>query len=215
MANPNISTHLPIQAVQTISGNQEAIQHYLEAAGQTYKTGTPVMLNGSGNLVAWDGATITRAILGIVSLQGQNLSTAGAGASPLFGSIGFPGGTPTYGSVPNQSAAVNLLHGSVFVDGTNIVAQAVTDTIFAAQVDASGGSTFNATAANIGQQFGLTVDTNGFWYVDLNKTTVGTNTVLTIVSLDPLWLSGSSTTTQVNNGVVRFRFLPSATALGV
>lgn len=209
MANPNISTHQPIAVVSTVSGNQEAIFNYLEAASQTFKAGTPVELNGSGNVIAWDGTTLANKILGVALVQGFNYATAGAGASPLYGNIGFPGGTPTFGTVPNQSAAVNLLHGSPFANGLTIVAINLQDTVFEAQVDASGGSTFNATAANVGSQFGLTVDSNGFWYVDLNKSTPGTNTVLTIESLNPQDLVAGSATTQVNNGRVRFKFLAS------
>lgn len=213
MANPNVSTHQPIIVVNTVSGNQEAIQNYLEAASQTFKGGSPVELNGSGNVIAWDGTTLANKILGVCLVGGFNYATAGAGASPLYGSIGFPGGTPTYGTVPNQTAAVNLLHGSLFATGLTIVATNLQDTVFEAQVDASGGSTFAATTSNVGSQFGLTVDSNGFWYVDLNKSTPGTNTVLTIESLNPQDLVAGSSTTQVNNGRVRFKFLTSTQQL--
>ena len=48
---------------------------------------------------------------------------------------------------------------------------------------------------------------------NLAKTTIGTNTVLTVIGLNPLDLSGSSTTTQVNNGRVRFVFTPGVMQL--
>jgi hypothetical protein len=213
MAAPNISTHDPIRVVSTTSGSQESIQNYLEAASQTFKGGTPVELNGSGNVIAWDGTTVLRAILGICLVGGFNYATAGAGASPDFGSIGFPGGTPTFGTVQNQPSAVNLVHGALFATGLTIVAQAIADTIFEAQVDASSGTTFNATSALVGTQLGLTVDTNGFWYADLAKVTVGTNTVITVRSLDPLDLVAGSVTTQINNGHIRFTFNQSATQI--
>jgi hypothetical protein len=211
MANPNIATHLPIEVVSTTSGNQESIQGFQEAASQTFKPGTPVELNSSGNVIAWDGTTLTDIILGVSLLQGYNYATAGAGASPDFGSIGFPGGTPTFGTVPNQSAAVNLLHGSPFATGLSVVALANQDTIFEAMTDASTGSTFAPTIANIGKQYGLTADSNGFWYVDLGKSTAGTNTVLTIESINPADLVAGSSTTGVNNARVRFKFLAAAT----
>lgn len=210
MANPNIATHLPIFAVGTISGNQDSIFNYLEAASQTFKIGTPVELNGSGNVIPWDGTTITRAILGICLVGGFNYATAGAGASPVFGNIGFPGGTPTFGSVPNQPSAVNLLHGSPFANGLTIVSQAIPDTIFEAQTDASTGGTFNPTTALIGTQLGLTADSNGYWYVDLVKNTPGTNTVLTVESINPLDLVVGSATVGQNNARVRFKFLAAA-----
>lgn len=213
MANPSISTHLPIIAVSTISGNQEKIFNYLEAASQTFKAGSPVELNGSGNVIPWDGTTLTRIILGISMLPGQNLATAGAGASPTFGSIGFPGGSPTVGSVPNQPNAVNLVHGAPFVNGLSIVQLATEDTIFEAQTDASSGSTFNPTTALYGTQLGLTVDANGFWYVDLAKSTVGTNTVLVVQNINPQDFVAGSTTTGIANARVRFTFNIAATSV--
>ena len=212
MANPNLATHLPIIVVQTRSGNQEGIQNIIEAAGQNFVAGTPVQLNGAGNVIPWDGATILRKIMGITLLQGFNYGSAGAGASPLFGSIGFPGGIPTFGSVPNQAGAVNLLAGSLFTNGLSIVALALPDTVFEGQVDASAGVVFNATQALVGTQLGLTIDANGTWYLDLSKNTPGANTVVTVTSLNPLDLNGTSTTSQVNNGRVRFTFNPAASA---
>lgn len=200
-----LSTHLPFIVVGTVSGNQESIFNYQEAAGQTFKPGSVVELNGSGNVIAWDDATFTRIILGVSLLAGQNLGSAGAGAAPIFGPIGFPGG-PTYGVVPNQPNAVNILHGAPFVNGMSLVAKAVSDTIFEGQVDASSGATYNMTIANIGSQFGLTVDGNGWWYVDIGKVTVGTNTCVVIQSLNQQDLVVGSSTTQQNNGRVRFTF---------
>ena len=204
-----LSTHNPIIVVSTVSGNQEAIANYQEAAAQTFKAGSPVELNGSGNVIAWDGTTLLAKILGVCLVGGFNYGSAGAGASPLYGSIGFPGGTPTFGTVPNQPAAVNLLHGALFATGLTIVATNLLDTVFEAMVDNSTGATYNMTLANVGSQFGLTIDANGFWYVDIGKATPGTNTVLTIESLNPQDLVVGSSTTQVNNGRVRFKFLAS------
>jgi hypothetical protein len=206
----NIATHLPIIAVSTLSGNQEKIQHFLEAAGQTFKGGTPVELNGSGNTIPWDGTTILNKILGITSLPGINLGTAGKGASPLFGSLGFPGGQGAVADVINQPAAFSIYHGAPFVDGTTTVALATQDTIFEVQIDATTGSTYAATTALIGTQIGLTIDSNGYWYADLASVTPGTNTVATIVSLNPLDFVAGSTTTQQNNGRIRIVFLAAA-----
>jgi hypothetical protein len=205
----NIATHLPIIVVSTVSGNQEAIASYQEAASQTFKGGTPVELNSSGNVIAWDGTTVASKILGVCLVGGFNYATAGAGASPDFGSIGFPSGTPTFGSVPNQSAAVNLVHGALFATGLTIVATNLLDTVFEAQTDASSGSTYAPTLASIGTQYGLTVDANGFWYVDLAKTTAGTNTVLVVESINPQDFAAGSSTTANNNARVRFKFLQS------
>jgi hypothetical protein len=202
-----LANHLPIIPVFTTSGNQEAIQNYLEAAAQTFKAGTPVELNGSGNVIAWDGSNTLKLILGFCLVGGFNYATAGAGASPLFGNIGFPGGTPTFGTVPNQPSAVNLVHGALFATGLTIVATSVTDTVFEAQTDASSGATYNPTTALIGTQLGLTVDANGTWYLDLAKVTVGTNTVAEIISINPQDLVAGSVTTGINNARLRFKIL--------
>lgn len=205
-----ITDHLPIIAVSTISGNQEKIQHYLENAGETFLGGTPVSLDTNGNTTAWGGVDVTQSIIGISMLAGLNLASDGKGASPIFGSVGFPGGSPTVPPTPqNQPNAVNLVSGTPFTDGTTTVQQAIPDTIFEAQVDASSGTTYNPTIALVGTQRGLTIDATGHWYVDLFKATPGTNTVLTIVSINPQDFVAGSTTTGINNARVRFTFLAS------
>lgn len=221
MPNPNINTHLPIIVVGTESGNQEPIQNYIETSGQTFLRGTPVSLS-SGAVIAWGGTTALNSagasanlILGIAAIPAFNYAVTGASApQPPYGPIGFPGGTPTFGSVPNQSSAVNLLHGSPFANGLSLVQQAYEDTIFEAMVDASSASTFNATNTNIGAQFGLSKDSSNLWYVDLAKTTVGTNTCLTILSLNPFDYASGSNVNGIVNGRVRFRFNPINTSIG-
>lgn len=201
-----LTTHLPIIPVSTLSGNQEKIQHFLEAAGQTFQPGTPVQLNGSGNTIAYLGDPIggpPNPILGITPLRGINLASAGAGAAPVFGSVGFPGGQGAVNDVINQPAAFSIYHGAPFVDGTTTVYLATLDTIFEIQVDNSTGATYNATQALVGTQIGITADGNGFYYADIAKATAGTNTVATVVSLNPLDLVPGSTTTQQNNGRIR------------
>src|ERR1700683_5478412 len=116
----NLSTHAPILVFQTTTNTTEQTQDYLEGAGQTFLNGTPVELS-AGFCIAWDGTTVVRGILGVSESAGFNLGSNGAGAPPSFGSIGFPGGAPTYGSVPNQTAAVNLPAGATFVTGSTTV----------------------------------------------------------------------------------------------
>lgn len=221
MANPNINTHIPITIVGTLSGNAPAVFNYVETQGKSFLNGTPVSLS-SGAIIAWSGTPALNSagasanlITGVCLVGGLNYSVTGASVSPLFGSIGFPGGTPTFGTVPNQSSAVNLLHGSLLANGLTLTAQAAPDTVFEAMIDASGGGVYNLTTSNIGQQFGLTVDSSGYWYIDTNKTTVGTNTVLTILSLEPQDFVAGSVTTGITNGRARFRFNPLNTNIGM
>lgn len=209
----NLANHDPIRVYQTTTNTTEQTQGYLEGSGQTFLDGTPVQLIGTtaGYCKAWDGTTLTAAIAGIAPQAGMNLSTNGAGAAPSFGSIGFPGSPTTYGTVPNQTAAVNIPAGATFSDGMTLVYQAVTTTLFIAQVDNSAAGAYAPSISNVGLQYGLTIDATGHWYVDLNKSTAGTNTVLEIVALYPNDLASGSATTEINGGHVIFKFLNAAT----
>ena len=204
-----LTSHTPIIPVSTLSGNQPKIQNYLEAASINVLAGTPVSLNGSGDVIAYTGTPTYGPpgnILGIIATHGKNLASAGLGASPTFGSIGQPGGLGAVQDVVNQPNAYSIYHGAPYADGLSLVYVATQDTIFEVQVDASSGTTYNATNSLIGTSIGLTVDSSGYWYGDLAKSTVGTNAVGVIVSLNPQDLVVGSTTTQVNNGRVRIVF---------
>lgn len=202
----NLNVHQRIYAYQTVSGNTDNTAAINEAASQTFLQGTPVQLN-AGTVQAWDGSTVAKGILGISLQDASNYSVAGKGAPGVFGSVGSPAALVTFGKVPYEASAVNIPRGSPFVDGRTLFNVAVQDTLFIAQVDNSSFSiAADATPvqADIGKQFGLTVDSNGTWYVDRGKTTVGTNTVLVVVALDP-------TQGSVLNGSVIFRFTAAAT----
>ena len=208
MANPGVNTHFPITAVKTISGNQEFfLNGALEGSGQTFQPGTPVQkATTGGNSGYWIASTpsngTTQVIIGGISyLGGQNYTTAGQGAAPPFASIGFPGG-PTYGSVVNQPNAVNILHGAPFQNGLITGAQAVQDTIFEIQVDASSGSTYNATTSLINSTIGLNIDSSGDWYADLAHVNNTSYADAVVVGLNPEDFVAGSTTTQQNYGRV-------------
>lgn len=211
----NLSTHLPIIVVQTVSGNQENIVNYLEGATQTFNNGTPVQISAGSIVASTSPLSSTNLLAGVAMYAGHNLASAGKGASPVFGSIGFPGGAPTFGTVPNQTAAVNLLHGSPFVDGLMPVQLAVTDSIFEVQVDNSTGASFTASSADLGKFATLVTDANNWWYLDRNTiaTVVGATVSCEIISLNPQDLVAGSVTTQVPNGRVRIRFLRQSSQL--
>lgn len=161
-----------INSVQTISGNQPRIRNIPEAATQTFLAGTPIALNGSGNVIAWAGTTYSTAvgaIIGICKNPGKNLTTAGT-AQQI-----------TQGTVPNQSAAVNIQRPYFDPDGATLFETADPDTIFLAQV----GPAQSVTQANVGVQYGMTKDSDNHWYVDTSKSTAGTNTAVIVVKLDP------------------------------
>ena len=210
----NLSTHAPITPIQTISGNQEQIINYLEGASQTFNNGTPVVVSAGAVIASTSALSTTNLTAGIAYYAGHNLATAGKGASPLYGSIGFPGGAPTSGSVPNQTSAVNLPHGVPFVDGLMPVALANLDTVFLVQCDNSTGASFTPLVADAGKYAALVTDANNWWYLDRNTiaTTPGTLAVV-IRAVDPQSMASGSITTGIANGFYRIAFLAQASQI--
>lgn len=191
----NLSVHTPVEPVLTTSGNTPQTVGIPEKASQTFPQGAPVQLT-SGYVAIWNGSTYTNGILGFSNIMASNLATNGAGAPGVFGQITGNQAIQTWGSVPNQPNAVNIAIGTPMTDGRTLVLMANSDTIFEIQVDASSGATYAAVQGNLGSQFGITIDTGGTCYLDLAKTTVGTNTCAQIVGFNPI--DGFST-----NGHVR------------
>lgn len=188
----NLTDHLIIQAYQTLSGNTDRTQVINEKAGQTFLEGVPVMLS-TGVVQEWDAnvaaASPTVGIVGVSKQPGANLASDALGApSGAFGSVGQPGTTSTFGSVQYQTNAVNIALGAPFSDGRHILTEADDDIVFIAQFDnAAFAVAADATpvVGDLGKEYGLTKDTKGHWYVDKNKATAGTNTVVVIVGFDP------------------------------
>lgn len=211
MAGPNLTTHQPISVVETVTGLTPFTQAMLEAAGQTFKIGVPVQLN-AGYTQQWDGATIAAGITGFSLTYGLNLGTAGKGAPGAFGQIGPPGSIQTYGSVVFQPAAVNIAVGAPISDGRTLYESGVASNIFEATFDNSTGTTapnYTILQSQIGTQFGLTIDANGQWYVDGGKTTPGTNTVVTVIGVNPIDETATAGT-YIVNARVRFQLLATA-----
>ena len=185
-----------IQERGTVSGNQNRMDRINEDAAQTFLAGTPLQLNNAtGALKAWDGVTVAAGIAGIGKEFAANLATAGVPLNTTQAPSGAPqvGGGITFGSVPNEPAAVNLSR-PYFNDGKTGVVLAIADNVFYGQV---GPAQVTATT-DIGKQYGMTKDVDGHWYVDKTKT--GANAVVVIVGLD-YW--------DTTRGVL-FTFLPSA-----
>lgn len=164
-----------IHAVQTVSGQSPLYRRIIEEATQSFLPGTPVMIAADGGVQAWDGATIARGIAGVSGEAASNLTTLGVAK------------TLTFGSVPNESAAVNIPRGAPFNDGRVGFEEACEDTIFKGQV----GPAQTAVVGDVGVQYGMTKDADNHWFVDKTKVTVGTNTVVVIVKLDPADQSAS------------------------
>jgi hypothetical protein len=203
MAGANLTSHLPIMQVQEKAGTTPFTNAQPEAAGQTFKSGAPVQLNGSGFVQEWDGTTHTAGILGVSESFGLNLGSAGLGAPvPPFGGITGVGAIQTYGSVINQPSAVNIALGTPISDGRTLYMEPRESTIFQALFDNSAGTVaanYTPTQADIGVAYGMTRDANGYWYVDKNLT--GASAVCQIVALP----QGS-----IVNALVNFVFLAAA-----
>jgi hypothetical protein len=200
-----LATHAILEVVETKQNTTEMTDAPQEKAAQTFFMGTPVQLN-AGFVQAWDGVTIVKGIVGVALENAHNLATNGAGAPTAFGIVGFPGTGTTFGSVPFQPSAVNIPEGAPASLGYIDVAEANLDTIFSGQTDNSTGAAVTPTQANVGTQYGMSLDANGYWYVDFAKTTPGTNTVLLMIGLHPI--DGS-----IANARILFQFLQAASQL--
>jgi hypothetical protein len=205
MAGPNVAYHGPIIAVQNRANTAPFTNALPELASQTFKFGTPVQRTAAGFIQAWDGTTVTAGILGVAESFGQNLASNGAGFptvafAPVSGNIAIQ----TYGFVPNESSAVNTAIGTPVAEGRTLYVEANDDNLFLIMFDNAAGivpADYTPTNASVGVSYGLTVDTNGFWYVDKNKT--GASAVVQILQLYPQ--DGS-----IVNGRVIVKFLAAA-----
>lgn len=210
----NTNNHDAIFPIQTVSGNTEYTKATPELAGQTYKRGVPVQLtvaSGATYLRQWDGTTITAGIAGVSLQIGSNLGTNGQGAPGYgFGQVTGSKAIQTWGSVQNQPNAVNIALGTPASDGRALYAMANPDTVFQIMVDNTSGAVANdyiPTFNNMLQkQYGITFDSNGQAFLDISKSTAGTNTVFQVLDYSPI--DGN----QVN-GHVFGRFVAAASQL--
>jgi hypothetical protein len=214
MANPGLSYHNPIYQVGTISGNAElGTSNILEGSGQTWQPGTPFQIststgppNTKGYAIASTASNGTTQIIikGFAYLPGRNYSSNGQGAAPPFGSIGYPGGAGAVQNIVNQPSAYSIYGGAPFVDGLVVGGMATLDVIWAVQVDASSGITYNydATAIPLGSTIALNKDSNGFWYADLAHVNNSSYADLNIVGYNAQDLVAGSTVTQQNYGTI-------------
>lgn len=190
----NTNNHDAIFPVQTVSGNTEYTKSTPELAGQTFKRGVPVQLftsSGAKYIRQWDGTTVTAGIAGVSLQIGSNLGTNGQGApSQGFGQVTGSKAIQTWGSVQNQPNAVNIAMGTPASDGRTLYAMATQDTLFQIMVDNTSGAVANdyiPTQNNMLQaQYGITFDSNGQAFLDISKSTPGTNTVFQVLDYSPI-----------------------------
>lgn len=197
MAGTNTSA-IPI-TIWKVIGSSDALpltQRLPQATTQTFNAGTPVSLS-SGNIQATATINGTSVVVaGIAQQPGDNLATAGT--APIGGS------KVTYGTVPNQTSAVNIPIGAPMSDGLTGVFIASDFTVFQGVVD----SAHTTTASDIGTIYGLTKDsTTGNWFVDTTITASGSGACVEITEfVDPVGTGFQGSTTTTTGGRVAFRF---------
>ena len=191
-------TAQPINQVKTVGSNTgPVVANPQEAATQTFKPGTVVALDGSGNLIAWAGVDPA----GVAVLCGISIVGGSSIVTP---------GTPVvqhYGAVPNQSSAVNIAIGAPPNDAHCEIYTGSVTNVFRATFG-NNGSTATPALSDIGKHYGLTIDSgSNYWYVDKNKATVGTNTAVQITGVYPDPSQGGAAFSV--NTQVEFTFEPA------
>jgi hypothetical protein len=165
--------------------------YFLEGAGQTFLYGTPVEIGATSDsktgVIVWDGTTVVKGIAGFAAQAAQNYATTGAGAPNAFSPITGPGSiVGNYAANPYQPLAVITPSMTPISDGFSYFFNAGPTTVFVGCIGTSSAGTGSSVAAvataqsQVGTAAGLTLDTNGFWFVDTNK-----SNAVQIIGLDP------------------------------
>ncbi len=163
-----------IKVVKTTTDNQAPIRRLQEAATQTFKRGAILALDGSGNVIVWGGSTRSGLVgspIGVAFETGASIVTPGTAV------------TASFGEVPYMSSGKNIARGTPPNDARTGIFLARPETIFKGQINPTGQSLL---LTDVGTQYGLTVDSDGHWYVDKTKTNTSTETVVVITQRDPL-----------------------------
>jgi hypothetical protein len=160
----------PIRALRTSAGGSSFPVMYRtdEAATQTFKVGTPVMLS-SGNVaeITYGGANI---IYGVSYEPAHNLTTAGT-AQDL-----------SEGAPQNQPLAITTPIGAWPRDGKCGIYAANGQTTWSIALKV--GQVFTQALLVAGTLYGIVKDsTSGFWYLD-NTVTSGNNAVAELLDFD-------------------------------
>lgn len=201
----NLTRHYAVNALMDNTDTTPLQYANPEAAGQTFPIGVPVAFGTAGNAgftVVWPGTNT--GFMGFSRTFGANLASNGKGAPGPFQQIGPPGATQTLPGPTTQPNSINIALGAWISDGRTLLDVANDNTIFEIQCDNSAGAVpadYTPTQAQVGSQFGITMDAGNIsCYLDLGKTTSGTNTVAELISLSPVFGS-------IVNAIVRIKIL--------
>ena len=181
---------IPFKLINAVEKAVAPIMRISEKSSNTQLIGTPCFVDTTG--FALERTAIddgTKVIAGFTVEAAHNLTTSGTKKDL------------TYGSVQNQSSAVNIPIGAPISDGTLGFYVASQMVLFKAKTD----DAHTLAQADIGgvpstSTFGLTKDgTSNYWFVDTTITAVASGACVEIVELiDPIGTVG---------GLVAFRVL--------
>jgi hypothetical protein len=190
----------PIYPHRILSGGamNAVIRRLLEKSAQIFLIGVPVQVEVASGFIIECAAIVSAAtalIAGFATEFANNLTTSGVAK------------TLTYGSVQNQALAVEIPVGAPPNDGTMGLHEAIDETLFVGVLGDGADNTLAIIAqTDIGKLYGLTKDAgNNYWYIDHNKTTVGTGACVQITDfVDPV---------GTLNGKLEFKVLHAAQQL--
>lgn len=184
---------VPIQVWKVLGGNgaQPEIRRLKEDATETFKEGTPVVVQDSDGMLI-ESPTLSSAltIAGFSIEPGANLTTE---AVPK---------TLTYGSVPNQANAKLIPGGAPPNDGKCGVLIANDRTLFIGTVRAAD----TPAQSDIGNIYGMTKNgTSSYWEVDKSITAANSGAIVEIVEIPVISGDPLAPATPVAGGKVVFR----------
>lgn len=187
-------SYIPIEVYKIMgqgNGAQPVTRRLLEAAGETFNMGTPVVVyTTSGYLIASPTLSSALTIAGFSQEPAQNLTNAGVPQ------------TLTYGKVQNQPSAVLIPGGAPPSDGRCGVWLANDSTIFIGVVK----STQTPAITDVGVIYGMTKDgTSGFWYIDKDITAANSGAIFEIVEIPVIPGDPLAPATPVAGGKVAFK----------
>lgn len=136
-------------------------------------------------------------------------------ASATATNVHYVGESILFAGFTSAGVPLNGQYATVLTASGSAYTAQLTSTYTGGAIATAGAGTdtpgpVSPTILSVGKQYGLTIDANGTWYIDFNKTTGGTNTVLTCIGLYPGDILQTSATTEVTNGQLLFQFLQAA-----
>lgn len=155
------------KTVLSPTGTPQA-RRLLEKASQTFKQGTPVVVESTGYLIASPTLSSALKLAGFCQEPASNLASSGVPK------------TLTYGSVQNQPSAKLIPGGAPPNDGRCGVNIADENTQFILPCDLA----HTPAVTDVGLIYGLTKDaTSGLWFIDTTITAAASGAVLEVVEI--------------------------------